>query len=372
MRIAIIASGSQGDVQPYLALAKGLKGAGHIVHFVTHSNFESFVTSHGVEFWRIGGNVQEIAQSAEMTERVEKGNFISLMAQMKKEAERGATELAEGGLAACQGMDLIVAGMGGLFVGIAIAEKLRIPFLQAYVLPFTPSRYFSSVLVSDPPKWFGANLNLLSHFLTRQLIWQGFRSADNLARKNILHLPLAPFSGPYHSNSTKGLPILYGFSPSVISAPPDWDGNSQITGYWFLDSPDNWIPNQALSDFIKSGTPPVYVGFGSMSSRNSEETAELVLGALRKINQRAILFSGWGGLQKADLPDSIFMIDSTPHSWLFPHMAAVVHHGGAGTTAAGFRAGVPSLVVPFFGDQPYWGHRIVQLGVGPPRFHEKN
>jgi sterol 3beta-glucosyltransferase len=115
---------------------------------------------------------------------------------------------------------------------------------------------------------------------------------------------------------------------------------------------------------LQSGSPPVYIGFGSMGSRKPEETADLVLQAVARTGQRAILQAGWGGLSKADVPNNILMINSVPHSWLFPRMAAVVHHGGAGTTAAGLRAGVPSIVIPFFGDQPFWGQRIADLGVG--------
>jgi len=178
-------------------------------------------------------------------------------------------------------------------------------------------------------------------------------------------LPAAPFAGPYNSDCTRGLPILYGFSPTVIPAPSDWNENIHVTGYWFLDELDNWTPPPALTDFIESGSPPVYIGFGSMSNRKPEEMADLVVRALKQIDQRAILLSGWGGLSKTDLPDSIFMLDSIPHAWLFPRVAAAVHHGGAGTTAAGLRAGVPSVIVPFFGDQPFWGRRVADLGVGP-------
>jgi UDP:flavonoid glycosyltransferase YjiC (YdhE family) len=185
-----------------------------------------------------------------------------------------------------------------------------------------------------------------------------------LARRKVLDIPLAPFSGPYKSKATRGLPILYGFSPSVIPVPSDWDDNIHVTGYWFVDEADDWTPPPALVDFLESGAPPVYIGFGSLSNRNPEETADLVIRALKLTNQRAILLSGWGGLHKTDLPESIFMINSIPHSWLFPRVAAVVHHGGASTTAAGLRAGVPSVIVPFYGDQPFWGRRIAELGVG--------
>jgi UDP:flavonoid glycosyltransferase YjiC (YdhE family) len=186
-----------------------------------------------------------------------------------------------------------------------------------------------------------------------------------LARKQILGLPPASFFGPKPAPSNQALPTLYGFSPSVIPAPADWSNDHHVTGFWFLDSAADWTPPQDLVTFLQAGSPPVYIGFGSMTTRKPEETTDLVIKALHQTNQRAILVSGWGGLQKTDLPDSVFMIDSIPHAWLFPRVAAVVHHGGAGTTAAGLRAGVPSIVIPFFADQPYWGGRVADLGVGP-------
>jgi UDP:flavonoid glycosyltransferase YjiC (YdhE family) len=360
VRIIIIAPGSRGDVQPYIALGKGLKNAGHFIRFVSHKNFESLVTLYGLEFWSVDSDVKGIVENDEMRERIEKGNFLTLMAQMAKEAQREAISFAEGGLTAAQSMDVVLAGMGGLYIGLAIAEKLNLPLIQAYVVPFTPTQEFSSVLAPKLP----TPLNRFSHQLTRQLMWQGFRSADTLARKKVLNIPSAPLLGPYDSKSTHNMPILYGFSPSVIPAPIDWNGNTHITGYWFVDETDDWQPASALLDFLQSGSPPVYIGFGSMSNRNPEQTADLVIQALAQINQRAILLSGWGGLQKTNIPNSIFMIDSIPHSWLFPRVSAVVHHGGASTTAAGLNAGVPSVIIPFFGDQPFWGQRIADLGVG--------
>ena len=196
-------------------------------------------------------------------------------------------------------------------------------------------------------------------------MWQGGRKADNLARQQVLNLPKAPFFGPYGSKQTRGLPILYGFSPSVIASPADWPCEAQVTGYWFLEAESDWTPPPALVDFLAAGPPPVYVGFGSMTNRKPEETAALVITALQKTGQRAVLMSGWGGLQATDLPDTFFIVDAAPHAWLFPRTAAVVHHGGAGTTAAGLRAGVPSIIIPYFADQPFWGNRVAQLGVGP-------
>ena len=365
MRIAIIATGSRGDVQPYVALAKGLLDAGHTVWFVTHQNFDSLVLPHGLEFWPIKVDVQEIAQNQEMQERIEDGNFLALMSQMAKEAQRAGGLAAEAGLGACRETDLILGGMGGVFIGLSLAEKFGLPFLQAYLVPFSPTREVPSVLVPKLPSALGKTLNRATHHLARQMIWQGFQSADRLTRKQVLGLPPAPVWGPYNSEHLRGMPTLYGFSPSVLSRPTDWSADTHITGYWFLDEDDTWTPPPALLEFLEAGTPPVYIGFGSMSNRKPEEIANLVIRALQLTNQRAILLSGWGGLQGSNLPESVFMIDSAPHTWLFPRMAAVVHHGGAGTTAAGLQSGVPSLVIPFFGDQPFWGQRIAALGVGP-------
>jgi UDP:flavonoid glycosyltransferase YjiC (YdhE family) len=365
MRIAILASGSRGDVQPYLALGQALQRAGHLVRLVTHDTFAPLVGAHGLELWPVAFDVQSVAESDAMRRRVEGGNFLLLMAQMARAAREGALSLTEAALAASEGVDLLLAGMGGLYTGLAVAEKQRLPLVQAYLVPFTPTGVFPGALATQLAALSSAGLNRASHHLTRQLIWQGFRAADALARRQVLGLPPAPFLGPYTSPAASGLPVLYGFSPAVLPAPPDWPGSVHVTGYWFLDPPVDWSPPPALVDFLSAGPPPVYVGFGSMSSRDPRATADLVLQALQRTQQRALLLSGWGGLRPVDLPPNVFPLDAVPHAWLFPRVAAVVHHGGAGTTGAALRAGVPSVVIPFFGDQPFWGQRVAELGVGP-------
>jgi sterol 3beta-glucosyltransferase len=363
MRIAIIAMGSRGDVQPYISLGKGLKAAGHSVRLLTHENFEQLVNSYGLEFWPARGNVQEVMESPKLRELLEKGNFLAITAYTSKIAQKAAIDWAEDGLAACQSMDLLVAGVGGMFVALALAEKLKLPLLQAYIFPFTPTKAFPAILLPPFVAKFGGFVNRLSHHLFRQVMWQGARKGDRLARKQVLGLPPAPFLGLYNSAQMQRYPVLYGFSPSILAKPADWK-NTCITGYWFLDEADGWTPPVALLDFLDRGTPPIYIGFGSMGSRNPEQTADLVLQAITMTGQRAILQSGWGGLSKTDLPDTVFIVDSISHSWLFPRVAAVVHHGGAGTTSAGLRAGVPTIIIPFFGDQPFWGRRVSELGVG--------
>jgi UDP:flavonoid glycosyltransferase YjiC (YdhE family) len=366
MHISIIALGSRGDVQPYIALGQGLKKAGHTVRLVAMQDFEGPAKAHGLEFRPLRGNAQEMMEeNKEFSELLEQGNFLKIFMSIAKETQRIAIELMEDGLAACQGMDLLITGLTGIFVGIPLAEKLKIPLLQTYLAPFTPTKDFPSAILPPTLPKLGGAFNRLSQHLVRQLMWSGMQTMFNQGRKKVLGLPPASFSKPFHSSHSEGLPTLYGFSPFVVPAPADWDADNHVTGYWFLDSADDWTPPAALLDFLQAGSPPVYIGFGSMSSRKPEETAELVIKALRKTNQRALLFSGWGGLHKEDLPDSVMVIDSTPHAWLFPRVAAVVHHGGAGTTAAGLRAGVPSIVIPFNFDQPFWGQRVYDLGVGP-------
>ncbi len=365
MHIAIIALGSRGDVQPYIALGKGLKKAGHTVRLATTQDFEALAKSHGLEFCSIRGNSQEGMESKEWRELSEKGNLLAITRHLMKEYQRAAIEMLEDGLAACQGMDLLITGSMGLHICIALAEKLNLPFIQAHLIPIAPTRTFPSALLPQTRLNLGGAFNLISSRLVLQMAWLGGRPVINRARKKVLDLPPASFAEPFHASRSKGFPTLYGFSPSVIPAPADWDADNHVTGYWFLDSADDWTPPPALLGFLQAGSPPVYIGFGSMSSRNPQETTELVINALKKTNQRALLFSGWGGLHKENLPASMLMIDSTPHAWLFPRVAAVVHHGGAGTTAAGLRAGVPSIVIPFLIDQPFWGQRVHKLGVGP-------
>lgn len=372
MHIAIIAFGSRGDVQPYIALGLGLQQAGHQVRIVTHENFGTLVQSHGLEFRQVRGNVQEVSESKEMRELIARGNFFAISARMATESKRAAVQWAEDGLAASQGIDLLIAGMGGMFSALGLGEKLGIPLLQAHLLPMTPTSAFPSLLLPASVSRLGGWFNKLSHQFTRQMIWQMSRAADTLARKQVLGLVPAPFLGPYQARQLYRYPVLYGFSPSVIPKPPDWQENTHVTGYWFLDSAPGWTPPPELVAFLENGTPPVYIGFGSMGSRKPEETTALVLGALAQTGQRGILLSGWDGLRRDQLPDSVFMLDSIPHSWLFPRVAAVIHHGGAGTTAAGLRAGVPAIVTPFFGDQPFWGQRVADAGVGTapiPRKH---
>jgi sterol 3beta-glucosyltransferase len=165
--------------------------------------------------------------------------------------------------------------------------------------------------------------------------------------------------------------MLSAYSPSIIPHPADWPTNVHITGSFFLDAQADWQPSSELNAFLEAGDPPVYIGFGSMAGRDPERLARLSIEALAKSGQRGLLLTGWGGLRTEWVPDNVFVMEAAPHSWLFPRMAAVVHHGGAGTTAEALRAGVPAVVVPFVLDQFFWGARVRALGLGPDPIPQK-
>ncbi len=363
MQITIIAGGSRGDVQPYVALGTGLKEAGHTVRVLSSDDFHELVTDNGLDFFTTGGSSQAVAR--DLQELSEQGKTLKILSEMRRASEKQAVHAAEKGLVACEGSDLILGGLSGLFSGQALSEKLGVPLLLAHVVPFTPTSVFPSALTPLPQTPLTQWMNKPSHLLAQQIMWQSFRSADNKARAEVLHLPPASFWGPFSSLRRQKQAVLYGYSSHVLPHPRDWDASQHVTGYWFLEPPQGWEPPADLLHFLQSGPAPIYIGFGSMGSSKPEETADIVLQALARTDQRGVLYAGWGGLKREQLGEHVFMTDSIPHTWLFPRMAAVIHHGGVGTTAAGLAAGIPSIVTPFFADQPFWGQRVYDLGVGP-------
>ncbi|HLJ97164.1 MAG TPA: glycosyltransferase [Gemmataceae bacterium] len=367
MRIVIPSTGSRGDVQPYLALALGLQAAGHKVRLATHSDFADWVTSCGIGFFPIEDGARALHET-EAGQRMIGANgdpfaFMRWYARLREPLMAGLMSRC---LAACRDADLILVTTTAFFPGHSVAEKLGVPAWLASLQPTNPSRDFPNCLFPDGPRWPGFRevYNLGTHFLAGEYWWQQVRSAVNQARQQVLGLPPLPFLGPPPSMFSE-VPTLYGFSAAVLPRPTDWGPGHEITGYWFLDHPADWRPPSELVRFLETGSPPVCAGFGSMRHPAAEEATALVEEALEQVGQRGILLTGWGGLARYRGSDRIFVADSVPHDWLFPRTAAVVHHGGAGTTAAACRAGVPSVIVPFMADQSFWGHRIQALGVGP-------
>ena len=365
MKVGMLAFGTQGDVQPYLALGAALVRAGHDVKLVTHHGYAITGRELGIDVTEVQGNVQEAMQSPELRELLRRGNFLKINAYTSRLIQEYSVGWLRTALAALHDRDLLACGIGGLHQARALSEHLRIPVIEAHVVPFTPTREFPAPLV---PAWLGrlgGGVNLLTHHAFRQAMWQGYRRADAVARHAVLNLPPAPLTGSTGWNGRVTPPVLCGISPRVLRRPGDWPAHVHLTGFWTLDHAPDYQPPGALQAFLDEGPPPVSIGFGSMGNTDPAQTAELVLTALRRTGQRAVLLSGWGGILNGGAPEGAFVSGPVPHTWLFPRMAGVIHHGGAGTTAAGLRAGVPGAVVPFFGDQPYWGRRVHELGVGP-------
>ncbi len=365
MRITITTAGSRGDVQPYVALGLGLKEAGHEVRLATYAPFEGFVRGHGLGYRPVtgdpGGAVAELLEAGLNPVKGAR-TFRRFLGQI---LERNLTEYWE----ACRDADAVVYSPVG-FLGHHVAEKMGIPSVGAAVQPlFSRTGSFPSSLLGRPPGRLleggplGGLYNYLTYPAAEQLFWQAMRPVVGKARAELGLAPL-PFLGPFADLGRRRLPTLYGWSPSVLPRPPEWRDWLCTTGYWFLDRP-GWQPPDGLIDFLDSGPPPVSVGFGSMNNVDPEEITTRVLEALRRSGQRGILLTGWGGISSADLPDEVFKTDEVPHDWLFGRVRVAVHHGGAGTTAASLRAGLPTVVVPFFPDQAFWGWRVAKLGAGP-------
>jgi sterol 3beta-glucosyltransferase len=357
MKILILTVGSRGDVQPYIALGAGLQAAGHSVTLATLEAFAPLVAEHGLGFRPLRGEFLELLQTAEgKAAIVGKGNPLALLRQVKPMLRR----MLDDALAVSSEAELVIYHPKALG-GYSLAEKLGVPGILALPLPlYSPTAAFPSPIL--PVDNLGPALNRLSHAAIVKLTSASVRGVVNRWRKEVLGLP--PAIDELHLH---GQPVLrlYGYSPTVLPTPQDWDSTSVATGYWFLNRVRNWEPPASLESFLNAGPPPVYVGFGSMPTQDAMRTTRIVLAALEQAGQRGLLASGWGGLAAAELPAHVYMLAEAPHDWLFPRMAAVVHHGGAGTTAAGLRAGVPSVICPFFGDQPFWGRRVWMLGAGP-------
>jgi sterol 3beta-glucosyltransferase len=374
MRISIIAFGSRGDVQPHIALGVGLRAAGHEVRLVTHELFEPLIRGLGKDFFPVQVNPRAVVED-EMGKQWlgSGGNFLLFFQRFSRIAAPLIQQAMLACWNACQGTDAMICSPLAICVTSSVAEKLGIPCRIGAGQPLTPTSAFAIPFFPDAPGRLPGRgvYHRLTYTLSARLFWQLLRTPINHARQQVLGLLPLPATWLYEQVQEQRLPILYYYSPSILPQPPDWSKNYFVTGYWFLDDYVDWQPQQALLDFLASGAPPIYIGFGSMNTQRAGEMTRVVLEALARTKQRGILSAGWSNIGNADLPDNVFKVDFVPHDWLFPQMAAVVQHGGAGTMAACLRAGVPPVVIPFFGDQPFWGRRFCALGLTPQPIPQK-
>jgi len=235
-----------------------------------------------------------------------------------------------------------------------------------YRFPYTPTVHFPHPLANIKASNVEATYsNFMSYPLVEMMTWQGLGDLINRFRTTILYLDeVSTLWAPGQLYRLK-VPYTYMWSPSLIPKPKDWGPEIDVTGFVFLDLASSFTPPDDLKKFLDSGDPPVYIGFGSIVVDDPDEFTKLIFEAVKMAGCRALVSKGWGGFgSNADCPDNIFMLENTPHDWLFPRCAAVVHHGGAGTTAIGLKTAKPTMIVPFFGDQPFWGAMVSKAKAG--------
>jgi sterol 3beta-glucosyltransferase len=361
VRVLIYCFGTQGDIQPHIALGHRLIRAGHEAAICTAEGFRAAIEARGVPYAFMNNDMLQIMQQA-MPHMSGPRDAYKITRAMG-DAQRSA--LHNQWTAAQDYRPSIIVYHPKSLGGYHIAEKLGVPGVVSLPLPFfTPTREFPIPFIGHWP--LGGRANQLSYEFQRftAIVYGGML---NDFRRKELHLP------PIHRTATllddragQPLTILYAFSRHVRPIPADYPPNVHVTGYWFLDRPDDWQPSAALERFLADGPPPIYIGFGSMGfGKGADRRNRAIIDAIQRVGVRAVLATGWSDPAEIDLPDSVLLINNAPHDWLFPRMCAVVHHGGAGTTGAGLRAGRPTLICPFLGDQPFWGRQVRLLGAGP-------
>lgn len=360
MHFTILAYGSRGDVQPYIALGAGLQRAGHSVRLAAPEPFGAFVAQHGLDFAPLAGDSATL--SRELVDRAGL-NPIRAIAAMGGYVLPLALRVLAQTRGACRDADAIIHSFLMVNAGHEIARERGVPDFFAQPFPvFAGTSAFAALML--PPSRFGA-YNRLTHDFSTWIFWNASRVM--YGRLRCKHPDLPPLSGwLFDAKDRLPPPILFGFSPLVIPRPADWHEDIHVTGYWFLDAASGWEPPADLARFLEAGPPPVYIGFGSMVTAEAGKLTRIAVEGLRRAGQRGVILGGWSGVGSGLIDQQdILVIDKAPHDWLFPRMAAIVHHGGAGTTAAALRSGVPALVAPFTADQPFWGQRVYNLGVGP-------
>lgn len=360
MRIVITTAGSRGDVAPYTGLACRLDAAGHHTVIATHEPFRDVVESRGIEFAPLAGDPRELMGSEAGKRWQAKGTGPVATARLVGLMRPYAREMAERVMAATQGADLLLCS-ALTSAGYHTAQGFGIPSMGVYLQPLEATRDFSTVLAGGTRN-LGPWGNRMSAAWSESVLAVPFMGEVNRARER-MGLPRTSHRTSRRELRAGRWPVLHGFSRHVVPRPADWRPGLEVVGYWWPEPEPAWVPPDDLVDFLAAGDPPVFLGFGSMAAGtgDAERLAGVAVEALRRVGARGILQAGWSGLA-ADA-DDVLSIGETPHDWLFPRVAAVVHHAGAGTSAAAVRHGIPAVPVPILADQPFWAARLHRLGV---------
>lgn len=371
MKITLMAFGSRGDIQPFLALAVALRERGHNVMLAAPDDFEEHFKAHGITYTVIPLNTKAVidrfsakrSKRAGVTFATVRAFFTEVVPELRRAFRTAADVFAE----SAKGADLIISHGFLVPYALAVHQRLNIPLMLGIAAPIVTSREFSPILASVP---FGKRyLYPLSYYMLSRMVTFMMIGPANAYRQRV-GLPPLPGSKTIQTLLQAKVPILMHYSKHLMPVPPDWNANVQVVGQWTLTTQEDWTPPEALSAFLAQGEPPVYIGFGSMTVAHPEQMVRTISTALRLAGLRGVMQTGWAGLVHED--EHLITIGDVPHDWLFPRMAAIVHHGGSGTTHSALRAGKPALIVPFSADQPFWGRRLAELGVGVPPIAPRN
>ncbi|KZV90217.1 UDP-Glycosyltransferase/glycogen phosphorylase [Exidia glandulosa HHB12029] len=379
LSIVIMIVGSRGDVQPYVALAKRLRRDGHRIRIASHGTFRDFVEGQGLDFFDIGGDPHEL-----MSYMVKNPGLIPGIASLTNGDIKKKRIMMMGCWNSCHSPDQktgipfvadAIISNPPAFAHIHCAEALGIPLLMSFTMPWCATGSFPHPLVNISTTNAGERLtNYLSYALADTMTWQGVGDIVNKLRNRTMGLPsLSLRSGPDILDRVK-VPWTYCMSPALVPKPADWANHIDVVGFYFLDLATSYTPPRDLAHFLASGPPPVYIGFGSVVVDDPVEMTRVIFEATHAVGVRALVSSGWSNLGDVDVPPHVFLLGNVPHDWLFAEerVSAVVHHGGAGTTAIGLAKGRPTVIVPFFGDQQFWGEMIHKSGAGPKPIPQKN
>jgi UDP:flavonoid glycosyltransferase YjiC (YdhE family) len=363
VRVLIVTSGSVGDVAPYTGLGGRLRDAGHAVTIATHAPFREMIVASGLAFTPLPGDLREILPQAHGQDGTTSGTSPRALLRLAKIARPLVAELGTGivDAVATTRPEVVLLSTVVAPLGYQVAQAANLPWAGVFPQPLHPTAAFGSVLIGG--RSFGGMANLAVGRLFEAAARPLYAGPVRELRRR---LGLAPASmRTLQSAQQKQWPTFHGFSEAVVPRPPDWPPALRVTGYWWPPRRASWQPPPELVAFLQAGPPPVFIGFGSMAPGRGALLATPILDAVRQAGVRAIVQAGWSGLD-VGAHDDILSVGELPHDWLFPQVAAVVHHAGAGTTAAGLRAGVPAVAVPVLADQPFWGRRLHRLGAAPP------
>jgi sterol 3beta-glucosyltransferase len=363
MRITLLALGTRGDVQPAIALALGLRDAGHDVTIHAGHDFADWIRAYGLRCAPNAVSVTALMRSPDGLRWMANGTNKRLEARfMQKLMQQHGAALAEGMWEASQDAEAIISGFVSLPFAFALEDALGIPHITAVLQPLMPTR--SRTGFASP--FITSHDTILNRWYARFGLWATWQFVFGRQANQFRQRLDLPTMGPgTFVRRVEAVPMINGFSDVIVPRPDDWPAHVQVAGYWRLPQDADWEAPPALRRFLAEGPRPIAIGFGSMAAPDPEGTQQLILEGVRLAGARAVVLSGWSGMADAAPHADVLVLDSAPHDWLYPRMAAVVHHGGAGTTSAAFHAGVPQFVVPHISDQPYWGQRTVALGVGP-------